>query len=148
MVVPLLPPVNRRLVHLVDEDDQGIDTEALDEMGMLASLPSPFEPSLELAIPGRDDQGRNIGLRRAFDHVRDVFLVAWGVKDRKAPHLGLEEDLADLNGLTLLAFLGVDIDDVCLPPALSLHLLGVILELSQLVLIDIIGFDKDGAAGC
>jgi len=52
---PLLRPLDGRIVHLVDDDDQLGDTSSLDESRMLSSLTSLVETSLELSLSSRDD---------------------------------------------------------------------------------------------
>lgn len=52
---PLFVPVDGRIVHLVDEDDEVFDAGRFGQHGVLSRLPAFLEARLKLAFPSRDD---------------------------------------------------------------------------------------------
>ena len=68
-------------VHLVDGDDQLLDTEGVGEQGVLSGLAVLGDTSLELSSSGGDDEHTAVSLAGASDHVLDEVTVARGVDD-------------------------------------------------------------------
>jgi hypothetical protein len=66
-------------VHLVDGDDELLDTESVGEESVLTGLAILGDTSLELTSAGSDDENSTIGLGGASDHVLDEITVAGGV---------------------------------------------------------------------
>jgi len=129
--VPVAGPAD--LVHFIDQDDQVAHAHALGQERVFPRLAALFKAAFELALLGTDDESTDVGLTGALDHVGHVVLVAGRVDDREAFVLGLEEGLADLDGLALGPLLGALVHDVGQVPALAVVLLGLELVLLQLV---------------
>jgi hypothetical protein len=53
-MLPLLVPVDSRIVHFVDEDDHVLDSGGLNQHGVLAGLASALEASLKFSFSGRN----------------------------------------------------------------------------------------------
>lgn len=62
--VPLLRPFNSRVIHLVDNDNQTLHTGSTDQHGVLSSLTTFFEPSLEFTFSRRNDLCGKVDLSR------------------------------------------------------------------------------------
>lgn len=98
---PRLVPVDGGVIHLVDDDDQFVDTGRLDEHGVLAGLSTLLESSLEFSLSRGDDENGGIGLRGTGDHLRDVGFVARGVENGVSASVRLEVGTSDFDGFTL-----------------------------------------------
>lgn len=68
-------------VHLVDGDDELLDTKSVGEQSVLTGLTILGDTGLELTSAGSDDENGAIGLRSTSDHVLDEITVTWGVND-------------------------------------------------------------------
>jgi hypothetical protein len=66
-------------VHLVDGDDELLDTESVGEESVLTGLAILGDTSLELTSASSDDENSTVGLGGASDHVLDEITVAGGV---------------------------------------------------------------------
>jgi hypothetical protein len=66
-------------VHLVDGDDELLDTKSVGEESVLTGLAILGDTSLELTSAGSDDENSTIGLGSASDHVLDEITVTGGV---------------------------------------------------------------------
>jgi hypothetical protein len=66
-------------VHLVDGDDELLDTESVGEESVLTSLAILGDTSLELTSTGGNDENSAISLGGTSDHVLDEITVARGV---------------------------------------------------------------------
>ena len=66
-------------VHLVDGDDELLDTEGEGEESVLTGLAILGDTSLELTSTGSDDENSAIGLGGTSDHVLDEITVTGGV---------------------------------------------------------------------
>jgi hypothetical protein len=97
-VVALLSVLGNIAVHLVDSDNQLLDSEQVDEQGVLAGLALHFsglQVSLgnggdKVSVGGHHQQG-NVGLGRSSDHVLDEISVSRSINDGVV--LGLSEEL-------------------------------------------------------
>lgn len=79
LVEALLGPLGG--VHLVDGDDELLDTESVGKQGVLTGLAILGDTSLELTSTGGDDENSAIGLGGTSDHVLDEITVTGGVND-------------------------------------------------------------------
>lgn len=68
-------------VHLVDGDDELLDTQGVGEQGVLTSLTILGDTSLELTSTSGNDENGAISLGGTSDHVLDEITVTWGVND-------------------------------------------------------------------
>lgn len=66
-------------VHLVDGDDQLLDTKGVGKESVLTSLSILGDTSLELTSTGGDDENGTISLGGTSDHVLDEITMTWGI---------------------------------------------------------------------
>jgi hypothetical protein len=66
-------------VHLVDSDDELLDTESVGEESMLTGLAILGNTSLELTSTSGDDKNGTISLGGTSDHVLDEITMTWGI---------------------------------------------------------------------
>jgi len=124
------------VVHLVDTDDELLDTEGESEESVLSGLTVLGDTGLELSDTGGDDEDGAIGLRGSGDHVLDEVTMAWRVDDGDLVLVGLELPERDIDGDTSFS-LGLQL--VQNPSVLEgafAHLGGFLLELLDSSLID------------
>lgn len=76
-VVTLLGPLGG--VHLVDGDDELLDTQSVGEQSVLTGLAILGDTSLELTSTGSNDENGAVGLGSTSDHVLDEVTVTGGV---------------------------------------------------------------------
>jgi len=89
-------------VHLVDGNDELLDTEGIGEESVLTSLAILGDTSLELTSTGSNDENSAISLGGSSDHVLDEITVTRGVNDGDVVLGGLELPEGDINGDTTL----------------------------------------------
>ncbi len=127
-------PVVAHQVHLVHRQHDVADADQADQERVAAGLG-------QHALARIDQDHREVGGRRAGDHVAGVLLVAGRVGDDELALVGGEEAVGDVDGDALLALGGEAVDqqsEVDLA-ALGADLLGVRLQRGQLVLEDHLG---------
>jgi hypothetical protein len=100
LVEPILRPLGG--VHLVDGDDELLDTQGVGEQGVLTGLTVLGDTSLELTGAGSDDEDGAVGLGGTSDHVLDEVTVAGGVNDGDIVPRGLELPEGDIDRDTTL----------------------------------------------
>merc|ERR1712156_1016446 len=116
-------------VHLVDGDDELLDTEGVGEQGVLPGLPVLGDSSLELSSSGGDDEHTAVSLAGAGDHVLDEVTVARGVDDGHVVLGGLEFPESNVNGDTTLALRLQLVHHPGILEGTLARLLGLLLEL-------------------
>lgn len=89
-------------VHLVDGDDELLDTEGVGEESVLTSLAILGDTSLELTSTGSNDEDSAVSLGGTSDHVLDEITVTWGIDDGDIVLGGLELPESDIDGDTTL----------------------------------------------
>ncbi len=72
-----------------------------------------FQPGLETAGAGVDDQDGEVGLAGAGDHVGDKVSVAWGIEDGECGLVGFELVHADVDCDALAPFVGALVEYPC-----------------------------------
>lgn len=77
LLVTVLGPLGG--VHLVDGDDELLDTKGVGKQSVLTSLTILGDTSLELTSTGSDDENSAVGLGGTSDHVLDEITVTGGV---------------------------------------------------------------------
>ena len=87
-------------VHLVDTDDELLDTQGVGQEGVLTSLTVLGDTGLELTSTGSDDQDTAIGLGGSSDHVLDEIPVAGGINNGDIVLGGLKLPESDIDGDT------------------------------------------------
>ena len=65
-------------VHLVDSDDELLDSESVSEESVLAGLSILGDTGFELTSTGGDDEHTAVGLGSASDHVLDEIPLGCG----------------------------------------------------------------------
>lgn len=81
--------VGRLLVHLVDQNDELLDTEGVGKEGVLSGLSVLVDTSLELSGGGGNNEDSTIGLRGTGNHVLDEVTVTRGIDDSEVVLGGL-----------------------------------------------------------
>jgi len=123
-------------VHLVDSDNELLDTQGVGEQSVLTGLTVLGDTSLELTSSGGDDQHTTISLGSTSDHVLDEIPVSGGINDGNVVLGGLELPQGDIDGDTTLT-LGLQL--VQNPGVLEgtlAHLLGFLFEFFDGTLVD------------
>ena len=96
---------------------------------MLSRLPIEIEAGLEFSSLRRNDEGSDICECCSLDHVGNIVLVAWCVKDSDSLSLGIEVGLSYFHSFALGFLLFVAVHHVRQPPRVSSLLLSLILVL-------------------
>merc|ERR1719419_2048532 len=127
-------------VHLVDTNDELLDTQSEGKKSVLTGLAILGNTSLELTMASGNNEHGAVSLRGASDHVLDEIPMAWGVDDGDVVVLGLEFPQGDIDGDTTLT---LSLELVQYPGVLEgafAHLLGLLLELLNDTLVDSTAF--------
>jgi hypothetical protein len=95
-------------VHLVDGDDELLDTEGEGEQSVLTSLAILGDTSLELTSTSGNDENGAVSLRGTSDHVLDEITVTGSVNDGDIVLLSLELPQSNIDGDTTLT-LGLEL---------------------------------------
>jgi len=134
LVEALLGPLGG--VHLVDGDDELLDTQSVGEKSVLTGLAILGDTSLELTSTGSNDEDSAVSLGGTRDHVLDEITVTWGINDGDIVLGGLELPEGDIDGDTTLT-LGLELVEHpgVLEGALA-QLGGFLLELLDGTLVD------------
>ena len=97
LVVALLGVLGDIAIHLVDANDELLDTQQVDKTGVLASLALDLTGLVVATLDGGDEvtiggnhQAGNIGLGGTGNHVLDEIAMAGGIDDGVVPLLGEE----------------------------------------------------------
>jgi hypothetical protein len=98
-VTLLLPATG---VHLVEGNDELLNTEGEGKQGVLTGLAILGDTSLELTNTGGDDENSAIGLGGTSDHVLDEITVTGGIDDGDLILRGLELPEGNIDGDTTL----------------------------------------------
>merc|ERR1719192_189523 len=123
-------------VHLVDTNNQLLDTKGVGQEGVLTSLAVLGDTSLEFTGSGSDDEDTAIGLGSSSDHVLDEITMSGGINDSDIVLASLELPESDINGDTTLTLsLQLVQNPGVLEGALA-HLLGFLLEFLDGTLVD------------
>jgi len=135
------------VVHLVNTDDELLDSEGVGEECVLTGLAILGDTGFELTSTGGDDQDTAIGLGSSGDHVLDEIPVAWGINDGDVEVLGLELPQSDIDGDTTLA-LGLEfVQNPGVLEGTFAHLLSFLLELLDDTLVNTAAFVDKMASG-
>lgn len=106
LVVTVLGPLAG--VHLVEGNDELLDTEGESKQSVLTGLAILGDTSLELTSTGGNDENSAIGLGGTSDHVLDEITVTGGIDDGDLILGGLELPESDIDGDTTLT-LGLEL---------------------------------------
>jgi len=91
-----------RGVHLIDGNDELLDTEGVGEQSVFTSLTILGNTGLELTGAGSDDENGAVGLGGTGDHVLDEVTVTGGINDGDIVLGGLELPEGDIDSNTTL----------------------------------------------
>jgi len=123
-------------VHLVNSDDELLDTEGEGQESMLTGLTVLGDTGLELTNTSGDDENGTIGLGGTSDHVLDEITVTGGVDDGDVVLVGLELPQGNIDGDTTLT-LGLEfVEDPGVFEGTFTHFLGLLLEFLDGSLVD------------
>jgi hypothetical protein len=89
-------------VHLVDGNNEVLDTKGVGKESVLTGLAILGDTSLELTSTGSNDENSAIGLGSTSDHVLDEITVTGSVNDGDIVARSLELPESDINGDTTL----------------------------------------------
>lgn len=132
--VSILRPLDG--VHLVDSNNQLLNTEGESEQGVLSGLTILGDTSLELTNTTSNDEDGAVSLGSTGDHVLDEISVTGSINDGDVVLRGLELPESDINGDTSLSLsLKLVKNPSVLERTLS-KLVGLLLELLDGSLID------------
>ena len=95
-------------VHLVDGNDQLLDTEGVGEQSVFSGLSVLGDTSLELSSSGGDNEDTTVSLAGSSDHVLDEVTMAGGVDDGDVVLGSLELPESNVDGDATLA-LGLEL---------------------------------------
>lgn len=95
-------------VHLVDGNDELLDTKGVGEESVLTGLAILGDTSLELTSTGSNDENSAVSLGGTSDHVLDEITVTGGINDGDIVLGGLELPERDIDGDTTLT-LGLEL---------------------------------------
>lgn len=125
-----------RRIHLVDTNNQLLDTQGESKQSVLTGLTVLGDTSLELTSTGSNNQDGTISLGGTSDHVLDEISVAGSVNDGDVVLGSLELPQGDINGDTTLT-LGLQfIQNPCVLEGTLAHFLSLLLELLNGTLVD------------
>ena len=99
-VVTVLRPLAG--VHLVEGNNELLDTKGVGKQSVLAGLAILGDTSLELTSAGGNDEDGAISLGSTSDHVLDEISVTWGIDDGDVVLWSLELPESDIDGDTTL----------------------------------------------
>ena len=95
-------------VHLVDGDDELLDTQGVGQESVLTGLAILGDTGFEFTSTSGNDEDSTIGLGGTSDHVLDKITMARGINDSDVVLGGLELPEGDINGDTTLT-LGLEL---------------------------------------
>lgn len=90
-------------VHLVDSDNELLDTQGIGQESVLSGLTILGDTSLELTSTGSDNEDSAVSLGGTGNHVLDEVSVTWGVDDSDHVSWGLEFPEGNVDGDTSLS---------------------------------------------
>ena len=91
-------------VHLVDGDDELLDTQGVSEESVLPGLTILGDTGFKFTSTGGNDENSAVGLGGTSDHVLDEVTMTWGVDDGDHVLGGLELPESDIDGDTTFTF--------------------------------------------
>merc|ERR1719351_145450 len=91
-------------VHLVDTNDQLLDTKGKGQESVFSGLTILGDTSFEFTNTSGDDEDSAISLGGTCDHVLDEITVTWGVNDGDVVFVGLEFPESNIDGDTTFTF--------------------------------------------
>mmetsp|Transcript_46127 Transcript_46127/g.90911 ORF Transcript_46127/g.90911 Transcript_46127/m.90911 type:complete len:569 (+) Transcript_46127:1067-2773(+) len=154
LLVSLLLVTSNVAIHLVDSDDQLLDTEQVDQTGVLAGLTldlsglvvSLLDGSGEVTISG-NHQKSDICLGSTGNHVLDEISVPGSVNDGVVPRVSEELLGGARDGHTTLTLLLLSVHVEGKSERRLAELLGLLLELLELTLGDTSELEEETAGG-
>jgi len=123
-------------VHLVESDDELLDTEGEGQESVFTSLTILGDTGFEFPDTGGDDENGTIGLGGTSDHVLDKVTMSGGINDGNVVLWSLELPEGDINGDTTLTLSLELVQDPGVLEGTFAHLGGFLLELFNGTLVD------------
>ncbi|EEQ36353.1 elongation factor 1-alpha [Clavispora lusitaniae ATCC 42720] len=87
-------------VHLVDSNNQSLDTQGVSQQSVLSGLTVLRDTGFELTDTTSDNQDSTVSLGSTSDHVLDEISVTWSVNDGNVVLWSLELPQSDIDGDT------------------------------------------------
>merc|ERR1712106_260922 len=123
-------------VHLVDSNNELLDSKGVSQQGVFSGLTVLGDASLELTGAGGDDEHTTISLGSSSDHVLYEIPVSGGVDDGDIVPRSLELPECDIDGDSSLTLSLQFVEDPCVLEGSLSRLLGLLLELFNGSLVD------------
>jgi hypothetical protein len=123
-------------VHLVEGNDELLDTESEGQEGVFTSLTILGDTGFEFTDTGGDDKNGTISLGGTSNHVLDKVTMSGGINDGNVVLWSLELPEGDINGDTTLTLSLELVQDPGVLEGTLAHLLGLSLELLDGTLVD------------
>ena len=120
-------------VHLVDSNDELLNTKGVGEESVLTSLAILGDTSLELTSTGGNDENGAIGLGSTSDHVLDEITVTGSINNSDVVLGGLELPESDIDGDTTLTLSLEFVKDPCVLEGTLAEFGGFLLDLLALL---------------
>jgi hypothetical protein len=121
----ILTPLDCRLVHFVDDDDEFLNAETLCQMNVLTCLAFPIESGFEFTSSRADDETSKVGKTCSHDHVRHVVLMPRRIKHCILLRGRVKESTAHLDRLALGLFFLRVVHYIGEPPGVATLLFGL-----------------------
>ena len=115
-------------VHLVDGDDDLLDSHSVSKESVFSGLSFLSDTGFEFSSSGGDDEDGNIGLRGSGNHILDEISVSGGINDGEVVFGGLEFPEGDIDGDTSFSFGLQLVEDPCVFERFLSNQLGFLLE--------------------
>lgn len=144
LVTSLAPLAN---VHLVDGNNELLDTKSVGEQGVLTGLTLLADTGLELTGGRGDGQNSTVSLAGTSDHVLDEITMARGVDDGDVELGGLELGEGSINGDTTLTLSLQVVQNPGVLEGTLTHLVGLLLILFNGTLVDTTALVDEMASG-
>jgi hypothetical protein len=135
-VEAVLREVDGLVVHLVDQDDELLDTKGVGKEGVLTSLSVGSDTGLELTSGRGNDEHSAIGLGGTSNHVLDEITMSGGINDGEVVLRSLELPQGDIDGDTTFALCLELVQHPRILEGGFTHLLGFLLELLNGTLVN------------
>jgi hypothetical protein len=146
--VTWLSPVDRLVVHLVNNDDHLLDTEGEGKESVLTGLTVLGDTGFEFSLSGGNDEDGTIGLGGSSDHVLDEITMSGGINDGEEVLWRFELPESNIDGDTTLTFSLELVEHPGVLEGTLTHILGLLLELFNSSLINTTTLVNQVTSGC
>ena len=116
LIPTLLFPVAAVIVHLVNHNNQFLDSQTFSKLHMFTSLAIFFKTSLIFTLPCGNNESSVICASCSHDHIRNIVLVTWGIEQSELLRFGLKIGTTNFNSLTFGLLFIRRVHDIGEPP--------------------------------